>query len=64
LEKMNEKDNPSQDDPIDLKIPKGLMERVEAYCQSVGIAPHEFIIDAVSEKLASIHKERRRKPRL
>jgi hypothetical protein len=61
---MSEKTNSPADESLGLKIPKVLIERVEAYCQSSGIAPHEFIIDAISEKLASIYKEKRRKPRL
>ena len=61
---MSDETNSSADECLDLKIPKVLIERVESYCQSIGIAPHEFIIDAISEKLASIHKEKRKKPRL
>lgn len=61
---MSEKMKSTPDDPPILQIPKALMKRVETYCQTIGIAPREFVIDAVSEKLASIHKERRRKPRL
>jgi hypothetical protein len=45
-------------------IPKALYDRVEDACKSRGIAPSEFIFDAISEKLMSIHRERRRKPRL
>jgi metal-responsive CopG/Arc/MetJ family transcriptional regulator len=47
-----------------MDIPKALYNRVDDYCKSAGIAPSEFIFDAVSEKLSSIHRERRRKPRL
>jgi hypothetical protein len=61
---MSEENSSSADKCLDLKIPKALIDRVESYCQSIGIAPHEFIIDAISEKLASIYKEKRRKPRL
>ena len=61
---MSEKMLSAADEPPGLQIPKALFQRVETYCRSVGIAPHEFIIDAISEKLASIHKERRKKPRL
>ena len=52
------------DDCICTDIPKALYDRVEDYCKSRGIAPSEFIFDAISEKLFSIHRERRRKPRL
>jgi hypothetical protein len=47
-----------------VNIPKILFERVETYGKAAGIAPHEFVIEAVSEKLASIHKEKRKKQRL
>ncbi len=61
---MNDKSKRPADAPLNLNIPKMLMKRVEAYCQSSGITAVEFIIDAISEKLASIYKEKRRKPRL
>lgn len=51
-------------DCICADIPKALYDRVEDHCKSKGISPSEFILDAISEKLASIHRERRRKPRL
>lgn len=60
---MNEKSRP-RDDCICTDIPKALYERVEDYCKSRGIPTSEFIFDAISEKLSSIHRERRRKPRL
>ena len=62
--KMSAKTNGSKDESFGLSIPEALLKRVEAYCQTAGIAPVEFIIDAISEKLASIHKEKRKKPRL
>jgi len=61
---MIEKSGPARDECICTDIPKALYERVEDYCKSRGIAPSEFIFDAISEKLSSIHRERRRKPRL
>jgi hypothetical protein len=61
---MSEKTSGSSDESIGLNIPEALFKRVEAYCQSVGIAPGEFIIDAISEKLTSVYKEKRKKPRL
>jgi hypothetical protein len=45
-------------------IPKALFDRVENYCESRNLSPEEFILDAVSEKLTDVHKERRRKQRL
>lgn len=61
---MTEKSESTVDDSTCVNIPKALYERVEDHCKSKGIAPSEFILDAVSEKLSSIHRERRRKPRL
>ncbi|MBT8340893.1 MAG: hypothetical protein KJP07_12835 [Desulfatitalea sp.] len=45
-------------------IPKALYTRVEAYCKNNEIPIAEFIFDALSEKLMSVHKEKRKKPRL
>jgi hypothetical protein len=62
---MIEKSEQTGDDEcICTDIPKALYERVEDVCKARGIAPSEFIFDAISEKLLSIHRERRRKPRL
>jgi hypothetical protein len=61
---MSEKLEATGDDCICTDIPKALYDRVEDFCKSRNIAPSEFIFDAISEKLFSIHRERRRKPRL
>ena len=61
---MSEKKDPILNECICTDIPKALYDRVEDYCKSKGIAPAEFIFDAISEKLFSIHHERRKKPRL
>jgi len=61
---MHEKYSTEKDDAVCVYIPQALYDRVEAYCTTRSIAPHEFILDAVSEKLASVHQERRKKPRL
>ncbi|WP_319524046.1 hypothetical protein [uncultured Desulfosarcina sp.] len=61
---MGEKPESNVDECMHADIPRALYERVEEYCKSRGIAPGEFILDAVSEKLSSIHRERRKKPRL
>jgi hypothetical protein len=52
------------DDAIRADIPKALYDRVADHCRSKGIAPDEFILEAISEKLSSLYRERRRKPRL
>ena len=61
---MSEKSDSRADECICTDIPKALYNRVADYCKSKGIAPSEFIFDAISEKLFSVHQERRRKPRL
>jgi hypothetical protein len=61
---MSAKPEPPVDEYVCVDIPKALYNRVADYCKSSGVAPGEFILDAVSEKLLSIHRERRRKPRL
>ena len=45
-------------------IPKALYERVDTFCKTITVVPYEFILDAISEKLASVHQERRKKQRL
>ena len=47
-----------------IHIPKALFDRVDNFCASKNLEPEEFILDAVSEKLSSVHRERRRKQRL
>lgn len=59
-----EKTESAQGDCICTDIPKALYDRVEDYCRANGITPSEFIFDAIGEKLLSVHRERRRKPRL
>lgn len=61
---MNENAEPAEGDRISTDIPKALHDRVEEYCRANGMTPSEFIFDAISEKLSSVHRERRRKPRL
>ncbi len=45
-------------------IPRSLMSRVHHHCTKRNIPVQEFVRDALSEKLAMVHKERRRKPRV
>jgi hypothetical protein len=61
---MSEKSAPNEEEFICTDIPKILYDRVEDYCKPRGILPSEFILDAISEKLLAVHRERRRKPRL
>jgi hypothetical protein len=61
---MRAGNDPPVDECICTDIPKALYERVAYYCKANGISPREFIFDAISEKLSSVYRERRKKPRL
>lgn len=61
---MNEELDKAGKDNICFNIPKALYDRVETYCNANKMSADEFIFDAISEKLTSVHKERRRKQRL
>jgi hypothetical protein len=45
-------------------VPKVLMERVKAFCNENEMTIQDFVTDAIIEKLAFVHKERRKKLRL
>ena len=49
---------------VSIQIPHGLHVRIEAIQKTTGLIPEEFVVDAISEKLASIHKERRKRKRI
>ena len=49
---------------VSIKIPRDLYLRIETNSKSTGLMPDEFVFDAISEKLASIHRERRKRKRL
>jgi len=41
-----------------------LIKRINAFCDEQDITIHEFVSDAIVEKLELVYKERRKKPRL
>jgi hypothetical protein len=45
-------------------LPKELAKRVETLCAEKEMTVHDFVIDAVIEKLELANKERRKKSRL
>ncbi|WP_419658894.1 uncharacterized protein Dvar_77570 [Desulfosarcina variabilis str. Montpellier] len=61
---MTQPADPKEKACICIDIPDALFHRVEEYCKSKGISTDEFIFDAISDKLLSVHREKRRKPRL
>lgn len=63
---MNNKltDESSETKSLEIKMPQGLLKRVNTHCEKISIAVDEFILDAIAEKLELAYKERRRKHRL
>jgi hypothetical protein len=49
---------------LNVMLPEELMERVQAFCAEREMTIHEFVSDAVIEKLELAYKEKRKKPRL
>ncbi|MGB5985369.1 MAG: ribbon-helix-helix protein, CopG family [Desulfobacterales bacterium] len=49
---------------MEIEMPEGLLERIQALCEKRDMDPEEFIRDAIREKLERAHRERRKKPRL
>jgi hypothetical protein len=49
---------------LNVLLPEELMERVQAFCAEREMTIHEFVSDAVIEKLELAYKEKRKKPRL
>lgn len=49
---------------MNIEIPEALAGRIKAYCEKNPSEPHEFVFDAIIEKLERVHKERRKKPRI
>ena len=45
-------------------LQEDLVNRINAYCSDQDITIHEFVTDAIIEKLELVHKERRKKDRL
>lgn len=63
MEKKPEEAN-IETEMINIQLPKVLIKRAEVYCAENEISIHEFINDAITEKIALSHKERRKKRRL
>ena len=49
---------------LNIMLPEELMERVQALCAERDIIIHDFVTDAIIEKLELANKERRKKNRL
>ena len=61
---MKEKPKRTKTKPINIMLQEDLINRINAYCSDQDITIHEFVTDAIIEKLELVHKERRKKDRL
>jgi hypothetical protein len=49
---------------LNTMLPKGLIERVKIFCDEKEMTIQDFVTDAILDKLALVHKERRKRSRL
>ena len=61
---MKDKPNITNTKPINIMLQEDLINRINAYCSDQDITIHEFVTDAIIEKIELVHKERRKKDRL
>ena len=61
---MKEKPKRTKTKPINIMLQEDLVNRINVYCSDQDITIHEFVTDAIIEKLELVHKERRKKDRL
>ena len=61
---MKEKPKRTKTKPINIMLQEDLINRINAYCSDQDITIHEFVTDAIIEKIELVHKERRKKDRL
>ena len=50
--------------PINIVLQKDLIKRINAFCDEQEITIHEFVTDAIIEKLNLVYEERRKKDRM
>ena len=63
---MKKKPKPeiSKTKPINIMLQEDLINRINAFCAEQELTIHEFVTDAILEKLELAYKERRKKSRL
>ena len=49
---------------LNTRLPKNLIKRVKNFCDENEITIQDFVTDAILDKLALVHKERRKRSRL
>ena len=50
--------------PINIMLQEKLIKRINAFCAENETNIHEFVTDAILEKLQLVYKERRKKDRM
>ncbi|MBW2199836.1 MAG: hypothetical protein JRF71_03260 [Deltaproteobacteria bacterium] len=63
---MKKNPTPEETDPeiLNTGLPKKLIKRVKIFCDENEMTIQDFVTDAIIDKLALVHKERRKRPRL
>ena len=49
---------------LNIVLPEELLERIQTLCAERDMTVQDFVTDAIIDKLALVHKERRKKTRL
>ncbi|MEA1948298.1 MAG: hypothetical protein U9N83_13460 [Thermodesulfobacteriota bacterium] len=62
--KKNPDPEETETELLSTELPKDLTKRVKIFCDESKIAIQDFVTDAIIEKLALTHKERRKRSRL
>ena len=62
--KKNPTPEETETEMLNTGLPKDLIKRVKTFCDESKMTIQDFVTDAIIEKLALVHKERRKKPRL
>ena len=62
--KKNPTPDETENEMLNTGLPKNLIKRVKVFCDEKEMTIQDFVTDAIIDKLALVHKERRKKPRL
>ena len=62
--KKNPTPEETETETLNTGLSKGLIKRVKNFCYESKITIQDFVTDAIIDKLALVHKERRKRPRL
>ena len=62
--KKNPTPEETETEMLSTGLPKGLIKRVKIFCDESKITIQDFVTDAIIDKLALVHRERRKRSRL